>query len=280
MNPRLQAQYGLKFHPFRPDVPIEALHVTPVVDSFLRRVELGVTDGGFVAITGDPGTGKSVALRLLAHRLRRLPNVNVGVVEHPQSRTSDFYRELGDLFGVSLQAHNRWGGFKALRHRWSEHIAQTLMRPVLIIDEAQEAQAAVFNEIRVLASKELDSRQLLCVVLAGDARLPERFRAPELMPLGSRIRRRLVLEYASRDELAACLDHLLESAGNPALMTQGLKDTLVDHAAGNYRVLMNLGDELLAVALDREIALLDEKLYFEAFAHAAKPKPGPKKRLA
>jgi hypothetical protein len=115
----------------------------------------------------------------------------------------------------------------------------------------KEAQATVFNEIRVLVSKELDSRQLLCVVLAGDARLPERFCAPELMPLGSRIRRRLVLEYASRDELAARLDHLLEIAGNSALMTQGLKDTLVDHAAGNYRALMNLGDELLAVARDR-----------------------------
>lgn len=280
MNPKLKALYGLKFHPFRPDVPIEALHLTPAVDSFLRRVELGIADGGFVSITGDPGTGKSVALRLLADRLRRLPNVIVGVIEHPQSRTNDFYREMGDLFGIALQYNNRWAGFKALRQRWAEHIVSTLMRPVLIVDEAQEAQATVFNEIRALASKELDSRQLLCVVFAGDARLPERFRSPELLPLGSRIRRRLVLEYAGRDELATCLDHLLDAAGNPALMTQGLKDTLVDHAAGNYRVLMNLSDELLAVAADREIATLDEKLYFEAFAPSTKTKPVPKKRTA
>ena len=280
MNPKLKALYGLKFHPFRPDVPIEALHVTPQVDSFLRRVELGIADGGFVSITGEPGSGKSVALRLLADRLRRLPNVTVGVIEHPQSRTNDFYREMGDLFGIALQYNNRWAGFKALRHRWSEHIASTLMRPVLIVDEAQEALNTVFNEIRALASKELDSRQLLCVVFAGDGRLPERFRSPELLPLGSRIRRRLVLEYAARDELAACLDHLLETAGNAALMTQGLKDTLVDHAAGNYRVLMNLSDELLTVAADRDLAVLDEKLYFDAFAHGTKPKPVPKKRSA
>jgi type II secretory pathway predicted ATPase ExeA len=278
MNPKIQALYGLKFHPFRPDVPIEALHTTSTVDVFLRRVELGITDGGFVSVIGDPGTGKSVALRLLADRLRRVPNVVVGVIEHPQSRTSDFYRELGDLFGVSLQAHNRWAGFKALRQRWSEHIAQTLMRPVLILDEAQEAQTTVFNEIRVLASKELDSRQLLCVVLAGDARLSERFRAPDLLPLGSRIRRRLVLEYATRDELAGCLEHLLETAGNPALMTQGLKDTLVEHAAGNYRVLMNLCDELLTVATDRDLPALDEKLFMEAFAQPPKGRAGHRRR--
>jgi general secretion pathway protein A len=272
MNSKLQTIYGLKFNPFRPDVPIESLYTTPTVDSFLRRVEFGITDGGFAMITGDPGTGKSVALRLLAERLRAMPDVVVGTLEHPQSRTSDFYRELSDVFGVPLASHNRWAGFKALRARWSDHITQTHLRPVLIVDEAQEALTTVFNELRVLASKDLDSRQLLCVVLAGDQRLPERLRAPELQPLGSRIRRRLVLDYASRDELCACLDHLLETAGNTSLMTTELKATLAEHAAGNYRVLMNLSDELLALAADRELPRLDEKLFLEAFQQPVKKK--------
>jgi type II secretory pathway predicted ATPase ExeA len=276
---KLQSLYGMKFNPFRPDVPVEALFTTPTLDAFLRRVEHGIADGGYVMITGDPGTGKSVALRLLHKRLESVRDVIVGTIEHPQSRTMDFYRELGDLFGVPLAAHNRWGGFKALRARWADHITSTLSRPVLIIDEAQEALTPVFNELRVLASKALDSRQLLCVVFAGDARLVERFRSPDLLPLGSRIRRRLVLDYAQRDELLACLDHLLDTAGNPSLMTTELKATLADHAAGNYRVLMNLADELLSIATDRDLPRLDEKLFLDGLAQPPKAKvAGPKRR--
>jgi len=278
MSSRLLSLYGVKYNPFRPDVPTEALYVTPLVDAFLRRVELGIADGGFAMVTGDPGTGKSVVLRLLQARLRILPNVIVGTLEHPQSRTSDFYRELGDLFGVSLAIHNRWGGFKALRARWSDHIASSLTRPVLILDEAQETLTPALSELRILASKDLDARQLLAVVLAGDARLPERLRSAELLPFGSRIRRRLVLDYASRDELLACLELRLVAAGNPSLMTHELKVTLADHAAGNYRVLMNLADELLTVAAERDLPQLDEKLYLDVFDHNPKPKPTTRKR--
>src|SRR5258706_221912 len=147
VHPKLQTLYGLKFHPFRPDVPIEALLATSTVETFLRRVELGIADGGFAMVTGDPSTGKSVALRLLSERLR----------------------------------------------------------------------------------------------------------GP------------LVVDYAARDELCPCIDHLREAAGAPALMTTELKATLAEHAAGNYRVLMTLADELLAVAVDRELPRLDEKLFLEHF---------------
>ena len=60
-------------------------------------------------------------------------------------------------------------------------------------------------------------------------------------------------------------------------MTAELKAALADHAAGNYRVLMNLADELLAVAAARELPRLDEKLFFDVFGQTPKPKPARKR---
>ena len=61
-------------------------------------------------------------------------------------------------------------------------------------------------------------------------------------------------------------------------MTTELRTTLAEHAAGNYRVLMNHADELLTVAAERELPRLDEKLFFEVFATPTPPRAGARKR--
>jgi hypothetical protein len=133
----------------------------------------------------------------------------------------------------------------------------------------------VLGELRLLASADFDAASLLTVVLCGDGRLPERLRQADLVPLGTRIRTRLATEPASREELAELLGHALAKAGNAALMTSQLQDTLVDHCAGNYRLLMTMGGELLAHGLAHEAAQLDEKFYLELFQP---PRPAMKKK--
>src|SRR5210317_1829625 len=266
---KLLSLWGLKWNPFSPELPSEGLLVTAKIESFAWRVEQLVQEGGFALICGESGTGKSVALRIVAERLASLRDVVVGVLERPQSKTADFYRELGDVFSVKLSPSNRWGGFRALRERWKAHVASTRIKPVLLVDEAQEMDPEVLSELRILSSADFDATSLLTVVLSGDGRLLELLRHDDLVPLGTRIRTRLRTEAASREELLELLKHSLARAGNGALMTPELMDTLVDHSAGNYRVLMTMGAELLAHGIMHEVAQLDEKLYLEVF----QPKP-------
>lgn len=275
---KLLALWGLKWNPFTPELPHDALLVTASIESFAWRVEQLVQEGGFALISGESGTGKSVALRIVARRLSALRDVMVGVLERPQSKSADFYRELGDIFSVQLRPSNRWGGFRALRERWKTHVAATRIKPVLLVDEAQEMDPSVLSELRILASADFDATSLLTVILCGDGRLLELLRQEDLVPLGTRVRTRLHTEPASRDELLALLHHALSKAGNATLMTAQLMDTLVDHAAGNYRLLMTMGADLLAHGLAREAEQLDEKLYLELY-RANRPSASSKKKV-
>ncbi len=179
---------------------------------------------------------------------------------------------------MKLAPHNRWCGFKALRERWKAHVASSRIRPVLLIDEAQEMSPDVLSELRILSSADFDATSLLTVILSGDGRLSELLRQEDLVPLGTRIRTRLVIETAAREELLELLRHALSKAGNATLMTAELMDTLVDHSAGNYRLLMSIGADLLAYGMAHDVAQLDEKCYLEVF-QSRHSRPALKKKV-
>ena len=270
MHSALATLYGLKWNPFSSDLPVESLLLPSDTDSFFWRIENHLLrDGGFGLIEGDPGSGKSVTMRQLAHRLERVDGLTVAALSHTSSRLGDFYREMGELFAVSLSLHNRWGGFKALRERWLEHLDTTRIRPLLLIDEAQELPTPVFSELRLLAATDFDSRAILSVIFAGDARLKSRLDSAELLPLKSRIRYRLTLQPVELEQLAALLDHILEQAGNPALMSEKLKEAVCYHAAGNPRSLAVLGDTLLSAGCQQQLEQLDETLFHTLFGDPA-----------
>lgn len=269
-NKELLALFGLKYNPFKPNIPEDAIWLPPGIDLYTFQLENLVMDGGFALITGEPGLGKSKTLQYFASRLSGLDDVVIGVMERPQSSLNDFYREMGALFGVDLTPANRYGGFKALRQRWKAHIKTTLFRPVLLIDEAQEMDSCCMNEIRLLGSHHFDSQCLLTTVLCGDNRLPEKFRSNELVSLGSRMSFRMVLEPYGPTGLLDYLEHAMEQAGAPHLMTQDLKRTIAEHSTGNLRVLNNMSATLLSAGAKQKVKQLDEKLFLSIFSRHPK----------
>jgi len=271
-NIDIKSLYGLKYNPFLPNIPQEALYTLPGSQTFELRIRSMAQQGGFALITGAPGLGKSKTLQKMACCLEKIPDLAVGVMQRPQSKLGDFYRELGELFNVALSPANRYGGFKTLRERWIHHCQSTLFKPVLLIDEAQHVSDECLTELRILQSHQFDSQNLLFTVLCGDNRLPERFRSPELVPLGSRIGTRLVLEPLTPDQLQDYLHFALDQAGNSQLMTEGLMRTLAGHAANNLRILNQMAAELLNTAAVKELPRIDEALFFELFS-PNRPRP-------
>lgn len=268
----LHALYGLKFNPFIAAVPLEALVKDEATKRFCWRVEQIILDGGFALVTGDSGTGKSVTLRHLNEHLKNMPELTVRIITRPQSGIRDFYREVSELFDIPMKQNNRFGNFASLRAQWQSHIKASLFRPVLLIDEAQEACDDVLNELRLLSSVDLDSKNILAVILAGDKRLPEKLRQSSLLPLESRILIRYHLDKKPQNELVHILSELIKRAGSPELMTPTLIQAIAEHAMGNLRAMVFMANELLSAASEKEQRQLDENLFFDIYRTSTKKK--------
>lgn len=87
--------FGIKWNPFANDTPSASLLTSVRTDAFCWRIEKLVYEDGFALLTGDPGTGKSVTLRLIQSKLEKIPDVSVAALTRPQSSMVDFCRELG-----------------------------------------------------------------------------------------------------------------------------------------------------------------------------------------
>lgn len=264
-NRNLFGEIGLKWNPFDKNLPIDGIVVNKDHEEFCWRIENLVMDGGFAMITGRPGTGKSVRLRLLEKRLSSIPEVKIAAIDRPQSALKDFYQELGSLFDIDLKPNNRWKGFKELRTKWSNHIKTTMFRSVLIIDECQEMPIATLNEIRLLSSTNFDSKNILTVVLSGDERLLEKLKNEELVPLNSRISVRLNVVNNDKKELALILRGVIEQAGNSSLMTDELINILADHSMGNLRAMMIMANDLLLDGIRQNKFPLDQQSFFDKY---------------
>ncbi len=267
-----QMFYGLKWNPFTPEIPLDGIVANDQWDQFFWRVENLILDGGFAMITGGSGLGKSVTLRALSDRISKIKEVQLQELSRPQSGLNDFYRELGQLFGLDVRTSNRYRGHTSLREKWQNHIDTALFRPVLVIDEAQEMQVATMSELRLLTSKKFDSQILLTVILAGDQRLPAKLQEETLLPLATRVRTRLNLEPLVKNDLVKLLNGVIVNAGRPDLMTEELINSLVEHCLQNPRIMMNIASEILGLGLRKRVKQLGVELFFELYPPVIKIK--------
>ena len=261
---KLKTFYGFKWNPFIPDIPFQALQVTPETQLFCDRISDLVFQGGFAAILAEPGQGKSCVLRLIYEQLGSQKNVIVKELTRSQASLNDFYRQLCELFGVSFNTYNRFEGYQTLKNKWRKYIEDTRLSPVILLDEAQALQSPVLTELKSLYSENFDSKTLITVVLAGDMRLRDLLESDkDFQPINSRLRHRLVLQTKTPDELESFLTEAINIAGTPSLMTPGLIRTLAQNSMGNLRSLMILANECLFEAARRELRFVDESIYLD-----------------
>ena len=204
--------FGLNEAPFSIAPDPRFLFMSDQHREALAHLLYGVTsNGGFVLLTGEVGTGKTTVSRCL---LEQMPeNAEVAFILNPKYSVTGLLSAICDDLGIDYSPSSE---MKDYVDALNEHLLENHRnnrQTVLIIDEAQNLSADVLETIRLLTNLETNTRKLLQVILIGQPELLAMLERPELRQLNQRITARYHLRTLRQEELADYIAHRLSIAG-------------------------------------------------------------------
>lgn len=206
--------FNLKENPFSIAPDPRYLYMSNKHREALAHLMYGLeTDGGFVLLTGEVGTGKTTVCRCL---LEQLPeDLNVAFVLNPKLTSVELLATICDELGIKYRTEHP--SIKKLVDNINRYLLYAHAdgrKTVLIIDEAQNLSPDVLEQIRLLTNLETNQRKLLQIIMLGQPELRDQLARPELRQLAQRITARYHLGPLDRNEIAPYINHRLGVAGH------------------------------------------------------------------
>ena len=165
---------------------------------------------GFVQITGEVGAGKTTLCRAVLEELG--PNHVTALILNPCLDTTQLLRTVLTEFGLQPGRSDRVECLEMLNRFLLEQLEKG-RDVVLLIDEAQDLDAELLEQVRLLSNLETDQRKLLQIVLLGQPELREKLDDRSLRQLRQRITVRYHLTPLDREEVERYIQHRLQVAG-------------------------------------------------------------------
>ena len=204
--------YHLQRNPFEITPDPSFLFPTMRHNEALATLYYGVTSHrGFVVLTGEVGTGKTLILRSLLGLLQRR-DVAFALIFNPTLSPMEFLRYIARDFGLTVgdkakdELIHVLNGFLLQRH-------QKKLTTILVVDEAHHLSPEILEEIRLLTNLETSQQKLLQIVLAGQPELDQKLDSHELRQLKQRIALRCHLDPLSLNETREYMTRRLKIAG-------------------------------------------------------------------
>jgi len=205
--------YNLQRSPFELTPDPSFLFATKKHNEALAALYYGVQrHKGFVVMTGEVGTGKTLLVRCLLHLLNR-SNVASAYVFNSRLDSTEFLRYVAGDFGLEASGKTK----SELLLSLSAHVIsryQKGLTTVLVVDEAHHLASEVLEEIRLLTNLETPEEKLLQILLVGQPELDEKLDSAELRQLKQRISLRSRLEPLDLTEATGYIHRRLQRAGN------------------------------------------------------------------
>ena len=205
--------YNLKRNPFELTPDPFFLFSTPRHNEALATLYHGVRGHkGFVVLTGEVGTGKTLLLRCLLQLLARSHDVAYAYVFNSCLSPSEFLQYIANDFGLEVSGKNKGEILFALSKYVTDRGSRKLTT-LLVVDEAHLLSADILEEVRLLTNLETTQEKLLQVLLVGQPELNGKLDATALRQLKQRIAHRSHLAPLDLNETRGYIERRLLMAG-------------------------------------------------------------------
>jgi len=244
--------FGLKERPFSLAPDPRYLFMSARHQEALAHLLYGTgEDGGFVALTGEVGTGKTTLCHCL---LEQLPeDVDMALILNPRMNALELLKSLCDELRISYPTDTH--SLKVLVDALNSHLLSAHAkgrRTVVMIDEAQNLSFEVLEQIRLLTNLETTQTKLLHIILVGQPELNRLLEQKNLRQLNQRITARYYLEPLSLRETSAYIRHRISvSGGHTSLFTTASIRAIYGYSKGIPRVINSICDRALLGAYSR-----------------------------
>lgn len=206
-----KAYYGLNRDPFPKDIEPGNMFKSSDFFELTGRLKHIKKQRGIMLVTGEPGSGKTTAIRNFVAGLSRdqffpmyLPLATVAI--------GDFYKQINDaLKGESCATKSLL--FKSIQERILHYALHLNKIPVIIIDEAHLLKNDNFFELQIISNFNMDSIDPAIFILIGQSHLNDRLARNYLESFNQRINMKFHLNSLNYHDAAKLIEHQMQTAG-------------------------------------------------------------------
>ncbi len=251
-----KAFYNLKRNPFEITPDPTFLFPTGKHNEALAALYYGVRrHKGFVVLTGEVGTGKTMVLRCLLQSLQRSSDVSYAYIFNGLLSPLEFLQYIASDLGIAHASNNKG---ELLLHiaRYLIARSQRKLTTVLVVDEAHLLSAEILEEIRLLTNLENVDGKLLQILLVGQPELDDKLDSPGLRQLKQRIALRSHLAALTAEETSGYIQRRLALAGSPnpaALFPPETAAAVYQHSQGLPRLINTICENALIAGYARKM---------------------------
>jgi general secretion pathway protein A len=243
--------FAFRERPFKLVPDPEYYYLSKSHEEAMAHLTYALTQGdGFVEITGEVGTGKTMMCRVFLENLDE--QTEAAYIFNPRLSPRQLLKTINAEFGIASDADDS----KDLIDALNEYLMQKRVegkRVILLIDEAQNLPRNVMEQLRLLSNLETNKSKLLQIILVGQPELGEALDAHELRQLSQRITLSCHLSPLTYTEVREYIEHRIHIASirSPVQFTASAYRKIFRYSGGIPRLINIACDRALLAAFGR-----------------------------